>query len=238
MKTNLKRALDLASEIEQFPLGNCGPSDDPDKQTAYLYAFREIAKRFISIVKRINDTNLTKMISEINESPELITEAYDLRSDLLAIIDYINDAHQNPEFENETGNHEPFINVDVLTQLKAINNPRLDIKKLLKMCEELNDAYGRGNYISAILLLRAIMNHIPSVFNAKTFLEVVANSGRSVKGILSNLNANSRPISDFHNHILMRPKEQLPTKNQIEPYKASLEILIQEIITTLDNSSK
>ena len=47
MSTALERALDLASDIEDFPLGKCGPSDDLDKQTAYLYGFLDIARPFV-----------------------------------------------------------------------------------------------------------------------------------------------------------------------------------------------
>lgn len=103
------------------------------------------------------------------------------------------------------------------------------------MCEELNDAYARGNYISSVLLLRAIINHVPPVFGTKTFPQVVANSGRSIKSILGRLEDDARPIADLHTHILIRQKEQLPTKNQIEPYKAGFEVLIQEVIITLNN---
>jgi hypothetical protein len=104
------------------------------------------------------------------------------------------------------------------------------------MCEELNDAYARGNYISSALLLRAIINHVPSVFGASTFSEVVSQSGRSIKAILARLNDDARPIADLHTHILMRQTEHLPTKNQLEPYKASFEVLIQEVLASLSNA--
>ena len=101
------------------------------------------------------------------------------------------------------------------------------------MCEELNDAYARANYISAVLLLRAIINHVPSIFDVETFSAVVAQSGRSVKSVLSRLNEDARPIADLHTHVLMQRTEHLPTKNQIEPYKASFEVLIYEILSRL-----
>ena len=53
MSAALILALSLADDIEKFPLGNCGSSDDPDKQTAYgysltfpLYCFDQIAGCF------------------------------------------------------------------------------------------------------------------------------------------------------------------------------------------------
>jgi hypothetical protein len=101
------------------------------------------------------------------------------------------------------------------------------------MCEELNDAYGRANYISAALLLRAIINHVPPVFGVESFSEVVAQSSRSIKAILRRLNEDARPIADLHTHLLMRRNEQLPTKHQLEPYKGGFEVLIQEVIVKI-----
>ena len=121
--------------------------------------------------------------------------------------------------------------------MKAIQGARLDLKKLVKMCEELNDVYARGNFISSALLLRAIMNHVPPVFGVTTFSDVVANAGRSVKAILTRLNDEARPIADLHTHIIMRATEQLPTKNQLEPYKAGFEVLIQEVLVRLSSDA-
>jgi hypothetical protein len=105
------------------------------------------------------------------------------------------------------------------------------------MCEELNDAYARGNFISSALLLRAIMNHVPPVFGTATFSEVVAQAGRSVKAILARLNEEARPIADLHTHFLMRGTEHLPTKNQLEPYKAGFEVLMQEVLVSLSSDA-
>src|SRR5260221_10630647 len=87
-----ERIFNLSREIEEFPLGQCSPSDDPDKQTAYLFAFRDLVKRFISSVRRIDNTELQQMIYQINPSPDHITDAYDLKADLQGIIDFIGDA--------------------------------------------------------------------------------------------------------------------------------------------------
>ena len=56
------KALNLAKEIEEFPLGKCGPSDDPDMQYAYTAAFRDLAVRFVSYLRRIEDPELEQML--------------------------------------------------------------------------------------------------------------------------------------------------------------------------------
>ncbi len=233
MNTALNQALHYAKEIRNFPLGKCGPSDDPDMQTAYLYGFRDIAKIFASSAKRIGDPDLSSMIEELNLSPEYITDAYDLRADLFGIIDYLESASANENYQYEIDQNSAFLNKDVLDDLKSIANKNYDIKKLVKFCEEINDSYSRANYLASVLLIRAVMNHVPPIFNVEKFSQVVANSGRSVKAVLSHLEAQARPIADLHTHFLIRQKEQVPSKHQIEPYKPSFEILIQEIIVKL-----
>jgi hypothetical protein len=89
MPTSVRRALELAELIEKFPLGDCSPSEDPDKQTAYLYGFKDVAKRFAAYARRVDDSNLKEMLNGLNLDPEFITEAYDLRADLIPIIDYL-----------------------------------------------------------------------------------------------------------------------------------------------------
>jgi len=235
MTATLSRAMQLADEIDAFPLGKCGPSDDPDKEYAYVAAFRDIAKRFVGTVKRIGDPDLSSLVANLNTSPEGITYAHELRAELFIVIDALREAAQDPNYAANVASNAAFLNTDVLLRLKSVQSARLDPTKLIRMCEELNDAYAQGNYISSALLLRAIINHVPSVFGANTFAEVVAHSGRSMKAILARLDEEARPIADLHTHFLMRSTEPLPTKNQLEPYKASFEVLIQEILVRLNS---
>jgi len=91
MSKLIERINSLSEEVENFPLGKCSPSDDPDMQTAYLYSFKDLAKRFIGSLKRLDDSRLQKMLEPINLNPDYITEAYDLKADLQTVIDYLND---------------------------------------------------------------------------------------------------------------------------------------------------
>jgi hypothetical protein len=105
------------------------------------------------------------------------------------------------------------------------------------MCEELNECFARQNYLACALLIRAAMNHIPPVFGFRTFKEVVANRGRSVKSALELLDDDARIVADLHNHATMRSREPLPTLSQIGPFQASFEILLHEIIATAVNEN-
>lgn len=237
MSRKLSRLLELADEIENFSLGHCGPSDDPDKQTAYIYAFRDVAKRFVAAAKRLGDPDLSDLVVGLDTSPESITDAYDLRANLFGGIDYLKDAAEKPEYEQRVFSNVEFVGAALISQLQLVKSSAFDLAKLVRFCEELNDCYRRGNYLSCALLIRATINHVPPIFGVQTFGQAVAGAGRSVKTILSKLEDEARPIADLHTHMLIRAKEPLPTKNQVEPYKASFEVLIQEVLVQLQCSN-
>jgi hypothetical protein len=226
----LERALELANKIEQFPLGQCGPSDDPDEQTAYLFGFLDLARPFAAAVKHIGDPDLSEHLSSINIDVESITEAYRLKAELQGVIDRLRDASADPTYWRSVKSNTAFLELSVLAALRQAKSQKFDFAKLVRLCEELNDAYGRGNYLSCVLLIRAVMNHVPPVFGCRTFAEVIAQSGRSLKAVFERLEDDARPIADLHSHALIRAREPLPTKHQVEPYKASFELLVQEVI--------
>jgi hypothetical protein len=230
MTPKLRLALELADKIEAFPIGNCGPSDDPDKEIAYLAAFGGITTRFLSAAYRIGDPELEALLDRIEQRPEDIVAAYRQANDLSAAIDYLREASGDSDYEGRLANASAFIATEVLASLRAASPTQFDFTKLIGFCEELNDAYRRAKYLSAILLIRAVMNHVPPVFGQTTFAAVVANAGRSVKPMLERLEREARPIADLHTHILMRKRESLPSRNQVEPYKASFELLLHEVI--------
>jgi hypothetical protein len=198
---------------------------------AYVYSFRDIAKRFLAAARRIGDPDLSELIVGLDASPEFITEAYDLKANLQGIIDYLREVSQDPSYEVGVANNSSFLDQYLISHLKSVRSLAFDFIKLIRFCEELNDSYRRGNYLACTLLIRAVMNHVPPIFGMETFAQVVAGSGKSLKAVLSRLQDESRPIADLHTHMLIRSRESLPTKNQVEPYKAGFEILIQEILT-------
>ena len=129
----IERVLKLSEEIENFSLGQCSPSDDPDKQTAYLYSFKDLVKRFVSSAKRLDDKELEKMIGRIDTNPEFITEAYDLKAEMQGVIDYINDTKTKPtsrikektEISEKSANKLSQLIQECLTNESANNLPMI-----------------------------------------------------------------------------------------------------------------
>jgi len=230
MPTALERALDLADAIEKFPLGKCSPSDDPDKQWAYLTDFIDLVRPFIAAVKRVGDPDASEMLVPLEASPEHISYAYEYKANLQGVIDYLREASSDAAYAGSVRANSSFVDDGTLRELRSKTSAAFDLRKLVRFCEELNDAYSRANYLSAVLLIRAVMNHVPPVFGCRTFGEVSAQAGKSLKAVFERLEDSARPIADLHTHALIRKKESLPTKHQVEPYKAGFELLIQEVI--------
>lgn len=239
MNKTVSQLLEIANEINNIKLENCGPSDDPDKQYVYAATFRDLLIRFVALAKRLNDPFVDELIEDINDNIDIrsIVEAHYQRAKLFSIVDYLNEIKDDIDYRPTIISNSSFVDKDLLEKLKLARSNKFDFSKLIKFIEELNINYKMGNYLSAILLLRAIINHIPPIFRFKTFPEYVSQANRSIKSILQKLLCEAKPISDLHNHITIRKLENLPSKNQIEPYKPSVEILINEIIIKVEEET-
>ena len=105
-----------------------------------------------------------------------------------------------------------------------------DFSRLLQMLKELDHAFSIENYISVILLVRAILDHVPPIFDLNTFSEVANNYGtKSFKDSMLHLENSSRKIADSYLHTRIRKKESLPSKTQVN-FSNDLDVLLAEIV--------
>lgn len=126
-----------------------------------------------------------------------------------------------------------FVHPARIKELKALKNADFDISKLVRFCEELNTAFSCECYLSTAMLVRAIADHIPPIFEKSTFTEVANNHGsKSFKDSMKNLDNSSRKISDSHLHTQIRKKEVLPNSNQVD-FSNDLDVLLAEIYRVL-----
>lgn len=84
--TKEQRLKDVIDQIEEFRF--CGPSDDPDEQTAVLYGFRHLVAAFRRAGRSLSDPELRRETQEIAD-PETLYEAYDVHSRISAMLDDI-----------------------------------------------------------------------------------------------------------------------------------------------------
>ena len=120
-----------------------------------------------------------------------------------------------------------------IEELRRISSTDFAMTKLLQFCTELNYAYNKRLYLTIPLLLRAIIDHIPPIFEKKNFDEVCNGYGtKSFHESMVHLNNSLRKIADATIHTQIRSKESLPNETQIN-FKADLDVLLSEICRVL-----
>jgi hypothetical protein len=129
-----------------------------------------------------------------------------------------------------------YIDVQIIKSLEALNrNSSYDLTKLIYLCKELNLACVNKCYYAAIMLIRAIIDHIPPVFGKQSFGEVANNYGgeKSFQDNMKSLDKFSRNIADLYIHKQIKKKTQSsPSFNQID-FRAPIDLLLQEVINIL-----
>jgi hypothetical protein len=232
-EARLNKLLELAGEIEAFRF--CGPGDDPDEQTNVIYGFKHLVKNFVGAARRVKNQEFQEDLKALNTNVDSIYEVYDLSADVQVLIDHLREIVEHPiEWQNTS---DKFVDLQIIEQLQLVKNSRFDMSKVIRFCEELNSSFNSGNYLASALLLRALINHIPPIFGHTTFQQVVSQVSKSRRELFKPLDEIARDVADLHTHDVIRHKEMLPTKNQLEPFKANLEFLLQEILVETQKSN-
>ena len=132
-----------------------------------------------------------------------------------------------------------FVNLERIAQLKSLHHPDFDLKKLVRICEEINISYNLDCFYAVGNLLRAILDHVPPIFGYNSFKEVANNyaGSKSFKESVQNLESFLRKISDGFLHQVIRNNEVLPTGNQVE-FKAPIDLLLSEIVRLTESKSQ
>ncbi|MGY3609181.1 MULTISPECIES: hypothetical protein [unclassified Bradyrhizobium] len=127
----------------------------------------------------------------------------------------------------------PYVSPVRIGELRAINSTSWDLRKLVRLSEEINAAFAGGNFLSVAMLLRAIADHVPPIFGAPSFREYASNcAGRSHKGSMQHLDASLRHIADGILHQQIRARESLPTASQVD-FRQDLDVLLGEVVRVL-----
>lgn len=127
----------------------------------------------------------------------------------------------------------PYVSLPRIEELRAIPSTPWDLKRLIRLCEEINSSFANGNLLATGMLLRAVADHVPPIFGVKSFNEY-ANSvaGKSHKETMQHLQNSLRSIADSFLHDHIRSKEVLPTESRVD-FRQDLDVLLGEIVRTL-----
>ena len=169
------------------------------------------------------------MIAERTRKLEMITNEIELLMHSLK-----NNGEKTATAKPEESNKVPYVNTSRIEELKAIPNKPFDLTKLNKICEEVNLVYENGCYFATAMLVRAIVDHVPPIFEYEKFEEVANNykCEKSFKKSMQHLNSSLRNIADGYLHIKTRNSEVLPTQQQVN-FSPDLDVLLGEICRIL-----
>jgi integrase len=128
----------------------------------------------------------------------------------------------------------PYVSEQRLTQLSEAHSPNFDFTRLLALLYELNSASRNRNYLSIAFLVRAVIDHVPPIFEFNTFGEVANNyqSTKSFKKHMEHLHNSLRNVADGYLHVPIRSKEDLPHFTQVD-FRSPLDQLLGEVVRVL-----
>jgi hypothetical protein len=128
---------------------------------------------------------------------------------------------------------DTYVDKSRIAQLRQVRSPNFDLERLIRLCEELNKCFASNSFCATAALVRAVTDHVPPIFGARTFAEVANNiGGKSIQGSLQRLETSSRNIADSVLHQQIRKREVVPNKTQVN-FSNDLDVLLAEIIRRL-----
>lgn len=131
-----------------------------------------------------------------------------------------------------------FVDEVRIADLRRTTSSLHDLRKLIALCEELNQCYRSQCYHAVAALTRAILDHVPPIFGQQTFAAVANNHGpKSFKDCMNLLETTARKIADMHLHTRIRAREALPTRTQVN-FSHAVDVLLAEVVRYLGEPEK
>lgn len=238
MATSKKTIIaQLVEDARRFKF--CGPSDDPDEQTAVTAGYRLL----VTQLKRLAGPLLSKeervRLDSLEVEIDNIYSAYEARGEIDALLPDIEAAlEQCDDAVLATGVNTWIVDSSMIERLTQTSSSTVDVQFLIKLCKEINSCFAHGNIVATALLMRTVLNYVPPVFDCDTFEQVVASIGRSLKDSFGHLENGLRKIADFHAHRRIGGGDFYPSAAQVEPYKPQFELLLQEVLSRTEKGSR
>jgi len=157
-------------------------------------------------------------------------------NEFLYLIDKVATQNKNTgqKVRNEDVGKTAYIDINTLLRLNKIESDNFDLSRLIAICNELDDNYSLENYHSCGMLLRAILDHIPPIFDKKNFDDVCAqHGGKTFKDIMRPLNETAKKIGDDYLHTQISKKVLAVTKTQVS-FQPNLDMLLNEVAAILE----
>ena len=195
----------------------CGPSDDPDEQTAVTSGYRYLVTQFKRLAGPVLTSPSASRLNAIEVEIDNLYSAYDAKAEIDALLPEIEAALERLEDDGKlplSPDGMAIVADSRIVELRTLTSVDFDFRKHVRLCEEMQLAYGQQCYYATTMLIRGLLDHVPPVFGFKTFNEVANNyagGGKSFKEAMHHLENASRKIGDAHLHMPIRKSETLPT---------------------------
>jgi len=124
-----------------------------------------------------------------------------------------------------------YIDLNKIDKIKKIKNERYDFSKAIEILNQINLAHEQSMFFTIGMLVRALIDHIPPLFECNNFNEVSNNykGSTSFKKLMKKLQDSLRNISDSFLHDQIRKREELPSFNQVN-FIPEVDALLSELI--------
>lgn len=138
---------------------------------------------------------------------------------------------RQPQIRAGVAQRPSYVDPERIEQLRRIKSTQWDLKRLVRLLQELNIAHAGEAHMATAMLVRAVLDHVAPIFGRATFNEVANNyaAPRSFKEQMKQLDESLRKIADSHLHLPIRQSEVLPLGTQVD-FRAALDVLLAEIV--------
>jgi hypothetical protein len=191
----------------------------------YAYEFHYVENKFDTNIRAFVTQDFEPFHRDFSRLVETELEAHEHRVAVGPVTTQRPDsiAVDGPQFE--------YISQTRLNELRALRPATFDLRKLIRLCEEIDSSFRSRSYLAVASLTRALLDHIPPIFGVANFNEVTNNyggGGRSFRESMQHLQGSARRIGDAHLHVQIRASESLPTSTQVN-FANDLDVLLAEI---------
>jgi hypothetical protein len=129
----------------------------------------------------------------------------------------------------------PYIASTRLDELRGINSGTWDLRRLIVMCEEINEVWAKDCVLATAMLVRAITDHVPPIFGQTNFIAYASSvATTSQRASMNHLSRSLRDIANGALHIQIRQKEVVPALTQVD-FRQDLDVLLGEVVRELRN---
>ena len=230
IKSKKDRLAELIAELRAFRF--CGPSDDPDEQTAVTAGYRHLLVQFKRLARPLLPEADVVRLNALDVEVNNIYSVYDAHAEIDALLPDVEALLERTEEGSfSVATNAWIIESGLIDRLATAQSVKLDVRLLVQICREINSCFAHGNVVATALLMRTVLNYVPPIFGHDTFPQVLANINRSLKESFDHLENGLRKIADYHTHRRIGPADCYPSSAQIEPFKPQFELLLQEVVT-------